>query len=272
MSCIGATQRGPQGRPRVGLGRRRALSPRLESVSAHVQSQNKPEALPDSAGRASGAVPVLAATGLECWRGERRLFHGLHFALHAGQVVWLRGANGRGKTSLLRVLAGLSAPEAGALFWRSQPWRDVREEAQRGTLYLAHANALHDDLTAHEALVFLARLHGQAESGASDAGFPAAVDRALADFGLNHKRHAAVRTLSQGQRRRVALARLRLEPRKPLWLLDEPYDALDADGCALLDGVLAAHAAAGGAVLLASHLPLALRSPLPLELVLSGPA
>ncbi len=206
----------------------------------------------------SEAAALLSADRLACRRGERLLIRGLDLALRAGQLVWLRGSNGCGMTSLLRVLAGLSPPDEGALRWQGRAWREARDDAARGTLYLAHSNALKDDLTARESLAFLARLHGQQAS-------PAAVDGALRHWQMASRRDAPVRTLSQGQRRRVALARLLLMPRKPLWLLDEPYDALDAQGCAVLDEALAAHAKAGGAVLLTSHLPLALRDPAPIE-------
>ncbi len=211
----------------------------------------------------SVATPILSAEQLACRRGERLLIRGLDLSLHPGRIVWLRGSNGRGKTSLLRVLAGLSSPDDGALRWSGRPWKAARDDAAQGTLYLAHANALKDDLSAHESLSFLARLHGQDAS-------PAAIDEALRRLMMASRRDAAVRTLSQGQRRRVALARLQLEPLKALWLLDEPYDALDADGCALLDEVISAHARAGGAVLLTSHLPLALREPAPDELMLQA--
>lgn len=207
---------------------------------------------------------VLSARGLACRRGDRLLFQDLDFALGEGDVVWLRGRNGRGKTSLLRVLAGLSPPAAGELRFAGEAWPAVRADAGAGTLFLAHANALKDDLTAAEALAFLARLHGQRDDAAS-------VEAALRELGVPGRRHAPVRTLSQGQRRRVALARLCLSPSKPLWLLDEPYDALDADGCRKVDDLLRRHVDQGGAVLLTSHLPLSSQAPRWLELHLPDP-
>jgi heme exporter protein A len=196
---------------------------------------------------------------LACRRGQRLLFDGLELRLQPGQVMWLRGSNGRGKTSLLRLLAGLSRPEAGQI-----RWGDEALPPQQMT-YVGHHNALKEDLTALESLGFLARLHGQASSRE-------ALVAALQRLGLHSRRDAPVRTLSQGQRRRVALARLALAPAKPLWLLDEPFDALDADGIAVVDALLSAQAARGGSVLLTSHLPLGLRDPMPLEYVLDGVA
>jgi heme exporter protein A len=176
------------------------------------------------------------------------LFRDLRLQVPAGCVVWLRGRNGRGKTSLLRLAAGLSTPESGAVLWGDAPLRRT-PAARRQLLYIGHANALKEDLSVTEALDFLVRLHG----GAAD---PAALQHALAQFGLLSRRDAMVRTLSQGQHRRVALARLAIAQEPALWILDEPFDALDADGCAALLALLDAHRRRGGSVLLTSHLPL----------------
>jgi heme exporter protein A len=201
-------------------------------------------------------APVVAsafsAHGLACRRGDRLLFSGLDVTLGAGEIVWLRGANGQGKTSLLRLLAGLSTPEEGRI-----------ERGSLNSLYLAHANALKDDLTALESLRFLCRLQG---TDATDDALEAALRR----FGLFGRRHAPVRTLSQGQRRRVALARLCLASSTTLWLLDEPFDALDTDGVKVLNALLIEHGTRGGCVLLTSHLPLQLASMQPTVLLLGA--
>jgi heme exporter protein A len=209
---------------------------------------------PDLPSASNAGAPLTAARALACRRGERLLFEGLDLELRAGQILWLRGANGRGKTSLLRLLAGLARPAAGEL---------RRPGASPGFVYIAHANALKDDLSALENLQFLARLHGDAADAPSCTG-------ALRRFGMAARRNAPVRTLSQGQRRRVALARLALAAARTLWLLDEPYDALDAEGCATLDRLLSDHACSGGAVVLTSHLPLALNEPAPTVLQLDA--
>jgi heme exporter protein A len=192
---------------------------------------------------------LLAAVGLACRRGDRILFRDLSLSLMPGQVVWLRGANGRGKTSLLRLLAGLSSPEAG------------RITRHGGLLYVAHANALKEDLTVLESLRFLARLQGRDDDDT-------ALVEALRRFGMFNRRNAAVRTLSQGQRRRAALSRLALAPSPAVWVLDEPFDALDVDGIAALNEVIAGHAQAGGAVVLTSHQALTLQEPSPVVLQL----
>ena len=200
--------------------------------------------------RAPASPAALVVSGLECSRGERSLFQGLDFSAPAGSIVWIRGANGQGKTTLLRTLAGLSSPAAGTVVRRG-------EAAGWKPLYLAHANALKEDLTVREALAFLLRLHG-------DPPAAPVIDAALERLGLASRRDAPIRTLSQGQRRRVALARLAVAVDRPgVWLLDEPYDALDVNGVAVLDALLALHAGRGGITVLTSHLPLSIATPRP---------
>ena len=207
---------------------------------------------------ADSAVPLLAVEALECRRGERTLFSGLAFTLAPGAIVWLRGANGQGKTTLLRTLAGLSRQETGRIAWRDP-------EGAGRALYLAHANALKEELSAAESLAFLRALDGQ--PAAADA-----IAASLARVGMASRRDAPVRTLSQGQRRRVALARLALPGTASTWLLDEPYDALDTAGVAILDGLLAEHAGRGGGVVLTSHLPLTITAPRPVTVSLDAVA
>jgi len=190
-------------------------------------------------------LPSLRLVDVACRRGDRILFSGLNETLERGQLLWLRGGNGRGKTSLLRLVAGLAAPERGQILWDGVPTRG-NEHFDRALVYIAHANALKDDLTATESLAFLARVHGR------DAGAPA-LRAALARLGLAGRERTPVRSLSQGLRRRVALARLALETAPSLWVLDEPFDALDVAGTATLHALLAAHRARGGSVLLTGH-------------------
>ncbi len=191
------------------------------------------------------ALPSLRLVDVACRRGERLLFAGLDTTLAPGELLWLRGGNGRGKTSLLRLVAGLAAPERGQILWGDEPARRSARFA-RELVYVAHTNALKDDLTAAESLTFLARIHGR------DAT-PAAIRAALARLGLAGRERMPVRSLSQGLRRRVALARLALEAAPGLWVLDEPFDALDVAATAGLHALLSAHRARGGSVLLTSH-------------------
>jgi heme exporter protein A len=205
---------------------------------------------------AGARPPVLQALDVACHRGERPLFAHLELELEPGSVVWLRGRNGRGKTSLLRLLASLATPMAGEIRVGGEAVRRSAPAWRAGLVYIGHQNALKDDLTASEALAFLCRLGGRAPDAA-------AIDAALQRLGVQHKRRAPVRTLSQGQRRRVALARLALTLDAPLWLLDEPFDALDSDGIDALNALLAEHATRGGATLLTSHQALSLAEPVP---------
>lgn len=208
---------------------------------------------------AAAGDAVLTVLDLACRRGDRVLFAPTSFVVGPGSIVWLRGANGQGKTTLLRTLAGLSAPSVGRIVWAGAP------ELVPHPLYLAHANALKEDLTVAESLRFLLHLGGSRVEGG-------AVDAALERFGMTSRRDAFVRTLSQGQRRRVALARLAAERELRPWLLDEPFDALDAAGVDLLAAVIAGHARRGGSVVLTSHLPVPIDDPAPAVVQLREPA
>ena len=188
---------------------------------------------------------MLEARDLACLRGERVVFAGLSFTLEAGGALLLVGANGAGKSSLLRLLAGLLPAAEGALLWQGEPALADRAEHAKRLRYLSHQDALKPALTARENLLFFARLWG----GDTEAALAALDLLPLADL--------PVRVLSSGQKRRLALARLALAP-APLWLLDEPTVGLDAASVERLGGLLARHRAAGGMVLAATHLPLPL--------------
>lgn len=193
----------------------------------------------------------MAARALACQRGRRRLFRGLNLQLEPGSVTWLRGTNGSGKTSLLRILAGLSQPSEGEVTWAGKPLRQVASEARQGMVYIGHANALKEDLTLVEAVAFLAVLAGLDEPGGR-------ARRALHHLNLANRCDATVRTLSQGQRRRGALARLVLDEQPRTWVLDEPFDALDSQSVAILCAMIEANTLRRGAVLLTSHQPVEL--------------
>jgi len=200
---------------------------------------------PTNALRSPAQGATLAAVDLACRRGNRLLFRGVNLELRPGEAIWLRGHNGCGKTSLLRLVVGLSVPESGRVLWAGAPIGESNSFAHE-RVYIGHANAMKDDLTVIESLRFLARIHGR------DSGVDA-LHAALQRVGLEGRRDAIVRTLSQGQRRRAALARLALEHTATLWVLDEPYDALDAEGIGRVDALLLEHLARGGSVLLTSH-------------------
>ncbi len=192
---------------------------------------------------------IFQANQIAVRRGTEALFEGLSFAVRRGQLVWLRGANGSGKTSLLRTVAGLSRPDAGEIAWSGPATEDGEDSPWNSRLvYLGHSNGLKDDLTAMESLQFLASLHGR-DSSAS------AAQSAMQRLGVHHRRHLPVRTLSQGQRKRVALARLALETDPLLWVLDEPLDALDDAGISTVRSLIREHVVRGGAVLMTSHIP-----------------
>ncbi len=173
------------------------------------------------------------------------MFFGLSFALPPGGAMLLTGANGAGKSSLLRLLAGLIPPAEGRLLWQGEDVASDRVAHARRLRYLSHQDALKPALSARENLLFFARLWG------------GDVQAALAALSLAELAELPARVLSSGQKRRLALARLALSP-APIWLLDEPTVGLDAESVGRLGGLLAAHRAAGGVVLAATHLPLPL--------------
>ncbi|MES2263744.1 MAG: cytochrome c biogenesis heme-transporting ATPase CcmA [Pseudomonadota bacterium] len=188
----------------------------------------------------------LQVSGLACARGERRLFGGVAFDLQAGQALWIRGGNGSGKTSLLRLLCGLGVPLDGEVRWKGEPIRRLREDFHRELLYCGHASAIKDDLYAWENVAIGSALAGQPCSR-EDAC------RALEQAGLRHAADLPARALSQGQRRRVALARLYLSPLPPLLLLDEPFTALDQPAVQALCDRLDRHLQQGGMLVYTTH-------------------
>ena len=193
---------------------------------------------------------MLEADNLECVRGERRLFAGLSFKLEAGELLYLQGRNGAGKTSLLRMLIGLLPPEAGDIRWQGEAIRRRRGDYHAALCYLGHLNAIKEELTPLENLLAGARLAGEtlSEDDAIDA---------LEQVGLAGREDLACKYLSQGQKRRVALARLVID-RRPLWILDEPFVALDVGAVDWLAGVISAHLQRGGMAVMTTHQPVAI--------------
>jgi heme exporter protein A len=194
---------------------------------------------------------TLTLEGLSCERGNRVLFSDLNHQLHGGQLLRVAGANGSGKTSLLRILCGLLAPSAGEVRWRGQALAGQRERWGRELVYLGHAAALKDDLSPTDNLITACTLGCQPVQRA-------AVLQALGEAGLHGFERTPVRRLSQGQRRRCGLARLVLARAAPLWVLDEPFNALDTTATAWLDGLIRQQLLRGGSVVLTSHQGLAL--------------
>lgn len=192
------------------------------------------------------ALTMLQAHELACVRGDRRLFRGIGFELGPGTLLRVQGANGSGKTSLLRILAGLGLPAAGEVRWRRQAIRRQREAYAAALLYLGHLVGLKDELTPAENL----RIEGGL-SGWPDAA-PARIADALAFWGIERQSALPLRVLSAGQRRRAALARLQLAG-APLWILDEPFTALDVQAVQRLVGIVEQHLGRGGIVVLTSH-------------------
>ena len=188
---------------------------------------------------------MLEVSDLACARGEHQLFANLSFALSAGELLQVQGENGSGKTTLLRTLCGFIQPLAGEIRWQGQNIRELDEEYRADLIYLGHLNAIKDELNALENLRISSALSGCA---VSDSIAIAALRR----MGLRGRETFPVKILSQGQRRRVALARL-LISKAPLWILDETLTALDVGAVGLMQELIGEHLDKRGMVIYTTH-------------------
>ena len=204
------------------------------------------------------AAPMLLARDLRLERGSRAIISNLSFSVESGQALVLRGSNGSGKTSLLRILAGLTLPDTGYVAWRGETMKALSATWRNAALYLGHTNALKEDFSATENLHDALLIDGLKVTQMAQLS-------ALEKVGLLDRRNVLARRLSQGQKRRVGLARLALslshQSCKTLWLLDEPTNALDEQGVSLFTGLISAHLDRGGVACIATHLKLNLASP-----------
>ena len=208
----------------------------------------------------TASIPLFEASELECWRGDRCLFSGLDFELAAGEALQIVGPNGSGKTTLLRAVCGLTRAEQGALVYRGAPLDGNPATFRSELVYIGHENGLKAELTALE------NLRASRDIAAQRRELP--LEAALKRVGLEGFEDRPARTLSSGQRRRVALARM-LIVRATLWLLDEPFTALDQAGARLVNELVEEHLDADGGIIFTSHIPLALTKGSPRQVVLS---
>ena len=188
----------------------------------------------------------VSARDIHVWRGDRHVLRGLSAEVSAGEVVHVASSNGVGKTTLLRVLAGLLTAEQGGVSWQGRPVTANFDAYAASLAYLGHSDALKADFSARENLAYAVGLRRPVAA--------AELDQALARVGLADCRDLPARVLSAGQRRRLAMARVMLSA-APLWILDEPFTNLDHAGVQLLSGVIGEHVDAGGAAVIASHQP-----------------
>lgn len=206
---------------------------------------------------------MLEIHGLSCERGERLLFEDLSFSVRSGELLRIAGVNGSGKTTLLRLLCGLALPDEGEIRWDGKPVKTTSEAWRRQTSYLGHNLGVKLELTPLENLAFARGISGLC----SDEPLDQLLDR----VGLYGFEYDPCRTLSQGQRRRVALARL-MFTRTPLWILDEPFVALDTAGIEFVAELLKQQTDQGGMVILTTHQDTALQNRIIKELSLDATA
>ncbi|EGR3965409.1 cytochrome c biogenesis heme-transporting ATPase CcmA [Vibrio cholerae] len=188
---------------------------------------------------------MLEVKNLTAIRDERILFESLSFEIHAGELVQIEGRNGTGKTTLLRIIAGLGECECGEILWQRSKIQSDRESYHQDLLFLGHQTGIKRELTVLENLRFYLAVHQQTVD-------EHAIFQALAKVGLAGREDVPVAQLSAGQQRRVALARLWLS-KKPLWILDEPLTAIDKQGVSVLEALFLSHAQQGGIVILTTH-------------------
>lgn len=198
------------------------------------------------------SAELLSARSLYCERDDRVLFEGLDLSLCGGEILQIEGRNGSGKTTLLRILSGLSSHFEGELFWCGEPLPEVRDAYLADLLYLGHQPGVSEQLTAEENLRWHCALHPSLD--------PTQIEQAIRSVGLRGFEDLPAYQLSAGQKRRIGLARLYMS-RAKLWILDEPFTAIDKVGVAAKESLMLKHISRGGSIILTTHQDLSEQMP-----------
>ncbi len=222
-----------------------SAEPKLASCTVRVELKKWHDAVAPTSPLIPLAGNKLAARDVACRRGDRIIFRHVSFELPSGGLLQVSGHNGTGKTSLLRLVCGFIHPEEGTIEWNGLPANSLGDEHHRNVAYVGHLNAAKDELSPLENLRLSAELSALTDT-------EPAIHGALSDFGLNTV-NIPCKALSQGQKRRLALARLRLSEGRVLWILDEPFAALDSDGIRVVTMLIETHLRAGGMALITTH-------------------
>lgn len=188
-------------------------------------------------------TPLLSAKNLTCIREERILFESLNLDIFSGDIIQIEGQNGAGKTSLLRILSGLSTPDDGDVYFKDSNIQKVREDFHQNLLYLGHLPGVKGEMSAQENLAFNLALQGIE---------PNLAEETLKEVNLLGFEDSLASHLSAGQHRRIALAQL-WQTKAPIWILDEPFTAIDKAGVKTIESLLLNHASNGGCVILTTH-------------------
>lgn len=219
------------------------ITPKFTCITMNTNILHDDQEISLGTSHSETLTPLVCAKNITCIRQDRLLFEALDLTVNAGEIVQIEGTNGSGKTSLLRILAGLSQPYEGDVFFNSTNIKHTRDDFNQNVFYLGHLAGIKGEMTAEENLTFSLTLQGLHAKN---------VEQTLKNVNLFGFEDSLASQLSAGQHRRIALAQL-WETNAPIWILDEPFTAIDKQGVKTLETLLLTHVDNGGCVILTTH-------------------